>query len=289
EKRRRTFRANGPQARPKLSMTKKLFPMLCLALSTLVGTAQKMPVSYDFGETYNDRYRYSNLMNIEADGSGGYLLVRAYYQGLVLRPKGYLIEHYDANLELIAEYNYKLKGQEFINGFFKNGQLNLLFLTYNEGNGTYEYWVHCSPIIEFEFREQRLLSIASDRVDEPVGRNFHNRNFANGFSTVILFDEDKTGFIISTHHKKGKDNKHLVHVFDTALNKKFEYDFSQEVEEKNYAFENVAFSRDLQTAYVVGKAYFKKSRFQVDERRFQYELVGLTANGYKIQTFVSEE
>jgi len=77
----------------------------------------------------------------------------------------------------------------------------------------------------------------------------------------------------------------LVHVFDTALNKKFEYDFSEEIEEKNYAFENVAFSRDLQTAYIVGKAYFKKSRFQVDERRFQYELVGLTANGHKIQTF----
>lgn len=266
-------------------MTKNLLLLLCLALSPLLGRAQKMPVSYDFGETYNDRYRYSNLMNIEADGSGGYLLVRAYYQGLVLRPKGYLIEHYDANLELIAEYNYKLKGQEFINGFFKNGQLNLLFLTYNEGNGTYEYWVHSSPIIEFEFREQRLLSIASDRVDEPVGRNFHNRNFANGFSTVILFDEDKTGFIISTHHKKGKDNKHLVHVFDTALNKKFEYDFSQEVEEKNYAFENVAFSRDLQTAYVVGKAYFKRKRFQVDERKFQYELIGLGAEGHRIQSF----
>src|SRR5690606_5904611 len=116
---RRIFRAIDPKAQPKLTMTKKLFPMLCLALSTLLGTAQKMPVSYDFGETYNDRYRYSNLMNIEADGNGGYLLVRAYFQGLVLRPKGYLIERYNSDLELIDEYNYKLRDQEFINGFFK--------------------------------------------------------------------------------------------------------------------------------------------------------------------------
>lgn len=266
-------------------MTKKLLPMLCLLLSTLVGSAQKMPVSYDFGDTYHDRYRYSNLMNIEADGTGGYLLVRAYFQGLVLRPKGYLIEHYNADLQLIAEYNYKLKDQEFINGFFKNGQLNLLFLDYNEYKGQYEFSVHSSPIIDFNFNTRVLLSIASERVENPVGRNFHNRNFSNGFSTAILFNEEKTGFVISTHHKKGKDNKHLVHVYDTALNKQFEYDFSEEIEEKNYAFENVAFSRDLQTAYIVGKAYFKKNRFQVDERRFQYELVGLTATGHKIQTF----
>src|SRR5690606_17213445 len=233
---RRIFRAFDPKDQPE-TMTKKLFPMLCLALSTLLGTAQKMPVSYDFGETYHDRYRYSNLMNIEADGSGGYLLVRAYYQGLVLRPKGYLIEHYNSELELIEEYNYKLRDQEFINGFFKNGQLNLLFLDYNELKGQYEYWVHSSPIIDFNFNTRILLSIASDQVQDPVGRNFHNRNFSNGFSTVILFNEEKTGFVISTHHKKGKSNKHLVHVFDTALNKKFEYDFSEEIEEKNYAFE----------------------------------------------------
>ena len=266
-------------------MTKKLFILLCLSLSTLGGKAQKMPVTYTFGETYHDRYRYSNLMAIEADGTGGYLLVRAYYQGMVLRPKGYLIEHYNADLELISEYNYKLKDREFVEGFFKNGQLNLLFLQYNAGQGAYEYWVHTSPIIDFNFNEKLMLSLGSERVDDPVGRNFHNRNFGNGFSTAILFNEAKTGFVISTHHKKGKQEKHLIHMFDTALNKKFEYDFSQEIEEKNYAFENVAFSPDLQTAYIVGKAYFKKRRFQVDERRYQYELIKMGAGGHVTQSF----
>ena len=75
-------------------------------------------------------------------------------------------------------------------------------------------------------------------------------------------------------------------MFDTALNKKFEYDFSDEIEEKNYAFENVTFSADLQTAYIVGKAYFKKRRFSVDERKFQYELIKVSQYGNKTQSFV---
>ncbi|WP_421810501.1 hypothetical protein [Flagellimonas sp.] len=265
---------------------KKQIVLLGLLLMGIVAQAQKMPVSYNFGEKYNDRYRYSNLLTIDDDGTGGYILVRAYYQGLILRPKGYLIEHYNADLELVTEYNYKLKGLDFVDGFLKNGQLNLMFLNYNEGRHEYEYWVHSSPIIAFDFKEKKLLSISSEQVDHPVGKNYYNRNFSRGFTTAILFDEDKRGFVISTHHKRGKDNKHMIHMFDTALNKKFEFDFSHEIEEKNYAFENVAFSQDLQTAYIVGKAYFKKKRFQVDERKFQYELIRVNTNGSSSQSFV---
>lgn len=265
---------------------KKQFVLFCILLAGWMATAQKMPVSYNFGEKYNDRYRYSNLMTIDEDGSGGYILVRAYYQGLILKPKGYLIEHYNSNLELISEYNYKVKGLDFVDGFLKNGQLHLLFLNYNYDRGQYEYWVHSSPIIAFNFKTQQLLSIASEEVNNPVDKNYYNRNFSNGFTTSILFDEAKRGFVISTHHKKGKSNKHIIHLFDTALNKKFEFDFSDEIEEKNYAFENVAFSPDMQTAYIVGKAYFKKKRFSVDERKFQYELIKVSQYGTQTQSFV---
>lgn len=267
-------------------MIKKHFVLLFILLSGWALSAQKMPVSYDFGEKYNDRYRYSNLMTIDEDGSGGYILVRAYYQGLILKPKGYLIEHYNSNLELVSEFNYKVKGLDFIDGFLKNGQLNLMFLNYNYERGEYEYWVHTSPIIAFNFRTVKLLSLSSEEVNNPVDKNYFNRNFSNGFTTSILFDENKRGFVISTHHKKGKTEKHMIHLFDTALNKKFEFDFSDEIEEKNYAFENVTFSPDLQTIYVVGKAYFKKRRFQVDERKFQYELVKISQFGSQSQSFV---
>ena len=212
--------------------------------------AQKMPVSYDFGEKFSDRYRYSNLLVIDDDGSGGYILVRSYFQGLILKPKGYFIEHYNSDLELVGEYNYKLKGLQFVDGFFKNGRLNLLFLNYDFDREQYEYWAHSSPIEYFNFEARKLLTIQSKAVNGAFGKNYYNRDFSNGFSTTMLFNQEKSGFIISTHHKKGKSNKHTIHLFDDALNKRGEFDFSNEIEEKNYAFENVAMSKNLDEIYI---------------------------------------
>ena len=244
-----------------------------------------MPLEYQFGEKYNDRYKYSNLVAISDDGSGGSVLVRSYYTGLILKPKGYFIEHYNDRLELIEEYNYKLKGAQFVKGYVKNGQLYLLFLEYNLNKVSYDYVIHRSPVTKFNFTQEKLLSIPSEPVRNPLDRNYYNRNFSSGFTTTALFDDDKSALILSTHFKKGKLNKHYIHVYDTSLNKLFEHDFSAEVEDKNYAFEQVAVAKDLQTVYIVGKAYFKKKRFKALERKFQYELIAISKSGGRIQTF----
>ena len=73
-----------------------------------------------------------------------------------------------------------------------------------------------------------------------------------------------------------------------SLKKLIEHDFSAEVEEKNYAFENIAFSKDLRNTYIVGKAYFKKKRFTALERKFQYELIKINSQGATTQTFDKE-
>ncbi|WP_350289356.1 hypothetical protein [uncultured Croceitalea sp.] len=259
--------------------------LVCVLAMGAHSFAQKMPVSYDFSEKFSDRYRYSNLVTIDDDGDGGYILVRAYFQGLILKPKGYFIEHYNKDLELVSEYNYKLKGKQFVDGFTKNGQLHLIFLDYDFERGIYNYAAHTSNLVNYSFKTKRLLEFKTPAVDGAFGKNYYNRNFKNGFSTTLLFNPGKTGFIISTHHIKGKTNQHTIHLFDTSLNKKWEHDFSAEVEEKNYAFEQVAFSSNLEETYIIGKAYFKKKRFQVNERKFQYEMIKISGGISKTQSF----
>jgi hypothetical protein len=68
-----------------------------------------------------------------------------------------------------------------------------------------------------------------------------------------------------------------------------EYDFSSEIEEKNYAFENFTISKDQQQLYLAAKAYFKKYCFEITERKFQYELLQITPEGGKLQTFADPE
>ncbi|NKI31041.1 hypothetical protein [Croceivirga thetidis] len=263
---------------------KNLLFAIFMVFSTAFG--QKMPVSYDFGEKFNDRHKYSNLVTISEDGDGGYLLVRSYFQGLILKPRGYIIERYDADLNLVSEYNYKFNGMQFVDGFFHNGILNLLFFNYDFEMEQYEYWVHQSSVLNYDFKPKRLMAIKSQVVQGAFGKNYYNRNFKKGFSTILLFDKEKNGFLISTHHKRGKLNKHTLHLFDTNLNKRWEHDFSNEVEDKNYAFEQLALSENLDYAYIVGKAYFKKKRFEATERKFQYEVIKVSQNEAKTQQFL---
>lgn len=268
-------------------MKNLLFPFL--GSLTLFVYAQEAPVTYDFGEKYNDKHRYSNLLAIANDGDGGYVLVRSYFQGLVLKPKGYLLERYDKNLNLVDEYNYKFRDMQFVNGFIKNGVLSLIFFNYDYDKGQYEYWVHQSATTLFNFTKKKILSITSKAVKGAYGKNYYNRNFSNGFSTTSLYDANNQAFLISTHHTKGKESKHTLHLFDTALNKLWEHDFSKEAEEKNYAFEQLALSSDLTTAYLVGKAYYKKRRFKVEERKYQYELVKVSETSSSYQNFNQPE
>lgn len=247
--------------------------------------SQDISVDYTLGEKYNDRHRYSNLLAISKDDNEGSVLVRSYYSGVILKPKGYLIEHYDKNMTLVSEFNYKLKNTNFIDGYVKNGQVYLLFLDYDYGSASYNYVVHRSPISAMRFTQETLLSIPSKEVQNPLDKNYYNRNFSSGFTTSVFFDDEKTAFVISAHFKKGKNNNHFIYLYDTSLGKLIEHDFSAEVEEKNYAFENIAVSKNLDEAYIIGKAYFKKRRFGALERKFQYELIQISGTGSKTQTF----
>lgn len=269
-------------------MTKYIGLLLAFTLFVNWATAQ-MPIDYQFGEKYNDRYKYSNLMAIDEDGEGGYLLVRSYFTGLILKPKGFYIERYDKDLNLVDEYNYKYRGADFIEGYVANGQLYLLFLEYNLERESYDYVVHRSPISNYNFTVEGLLSIPSSSVSNPLDRNYYNRNFSSGFTTTALFNEDKTAFIISIHYKKGKLNQHRIYLYNASLQKIMDQDLSKEVEDKNYAFENIAISKDKKNVYIMAKAYFKKKRFKALERKFQYEVIKINKDGYQIQNFDSED
>ena len=257
-------------------------------MAALGSFAQENDIAYTIGEKYNDSHKYSNLLSIADDGNGGTVIVRSYFSGIILRPKGYLVEHYNSDLELISEYNYKLKNANFVEAYVKNGQVYLLFLEYDYNKAAYQYIIHRSPFSEFNFTKEVLVEIPSEPVQEPLDKNFYNRNFSSGFTTSVLFNDDKSAFAITTHFKKRKEDQHLIHVFDSSLRKLMEHDFSDEVEEKNYAFENIVFSEDLSNVYLIGKAYFKKKRFNATDRKFQYELVRIWNGGRETQSFYTE-
>lgn len=263
---------------------KDVLILLFLSIATL-GQAQDIPVSYSLGENNSDRYKYSTVLTINSSNTDKTVIVRTYYGGMPLSPKGHFIELYDKDLNLIEDYNNRYAGQYMVDGFVRNGQLYLLELKYNEKDFAYEYVVHQSPLGEFNFSEKKLVSVPSKEVANPLAVNKYNRDFGNGFSTAVHFNKNKSAFAITVQHRKGKDEKYTMYLFGTDLKKHISYDFTAEAEEKNYAFENIEVSEDLSTVYFMGKAFFKKKRFAAKERRYQYELVRVTNQNHQTQEF----
>jgi hypothetical protein len=254
-----------------------------LALWTSQG--QEMPLEYRFGEKYKDRYKYSNLLSFTETVSSDKILVRGYYSGLLVRPKGYLIERYSSDLDLLEEYNYKYNGGDFVHGFMSNDQIYLLFLEYDTERLSYVYSIHHSPVGNYNFTVRELLTVKADYVEGALEKNYYNRTFNNGFTTAVLADPQSRAFAISILHSQSKELQHRILVYSSSLEPLMDRDFSAESEEKNYAFEELAVAPDLSSVYLVGKAYFRKKRFKAEERKFQYEVLRLDKNGIRSQAF----
>lgn len=261
---------------------------LCLlaGLLTFWGIyGQEMPLEYTFGDKYKDRYKYSNLLSFSETVSSDKILVRGYYSGLLVRPKGYLIERYNPDLELVEEYNYKYKDGDFVHGFVANDQIYLLFLEYNSQTLSYQYKVHQSPVGTYNFTVRDLLSVQADYTEAPVDKNYYNRSFKTGFTTTVLADPESRVFAISILQSRNKELQHRIVIYNNQLDRIMDSDFSAESTEKNYAFEELAVSADLSAVYLVGKAYFRQRRFKAEERKFQYEMVKLKKSGIRTQVF----
>lgn len=268
-------------------MLHKLYLAAAL-LFLLVSNAQEMPLEHSFGEKYNDRYKYSNLLLFSETGSGAKVLVRAFYTGLLLRPKGYLIERYSRDMEFVDEYSYKFNTGDFVHGFVANGQLYLIFLEYDQDEGEYVYSVHQTPVEGNQFKQSRLLSIKADYEENALDKNYYNRNFKTGFSTTLLSDQNTQAFAISALHRNDDVYEHRIISFNNRLEKVMDIDFSTPSEGKNYAFEEILVAPDMSSIYLVGKAYFRKRRFNQQERRFQYELVRMHNGQVQTRIFDTE-
>jgi hypothetical protein len=254
-----------------------------------LSAAQEIPLEYRMGKAYNDRHPYSNLLLFAEAGPGGEkVVVRSYFSGLVLKPKGYLIERYNAGLELIDDFEYAFTEGDFVRGFVANGQLYLLFLAYDQEGGAYVYTVHQAPLGGDQFTQRELLRLPGTPVENPLDRNYYNRNFESGFTTTVLSDPQNRAFAISVLRREGEVHQHRILVFDTGLKPLMDLDFSESGAEKNYAFEEMEVAPDLSAAYLVGKAYFRKRRFKPEERKFRYELLRLHPQGVRTRAFDRE-
>ena len=94
---------------PKTFILKKLLLVTVFLLGyTQAFLAQDLNVDIKTSEVYKDKKKNTTLSFTASDGKGGLFVGRSYYGGLLKTLKGYYIEHYDSNLNLVKEFDYEI-------------------------------------------------------------------------------------------------------------------------------------------------------------------------------------
>jgi hypothetical protein len=140
---------------------------MALLLSTSFVQAQEIPFQLKISDVFKDEYKRSTIVLVEDDSKGGVVIVRSYQGGVFSSGIGYYIEHYDANMKLIKEYEYEMKysdveKQSSVLGVIMDGeQVNIVEFLYNRDAKSYICSSINANINDFKFSKKELFRLKS--------------------------------------------------------------------------------------------------------------------------------
>lgn len=271
---------------------KLLFGIMLFFSITL--QAQISPIQVTKSKIEKDSKRDTELMFSADDGEGGFISARLYYGGLMKLPKGYYIEHYDASLNLVAEYEYEIDESSIKNLFVKDSQIFLIEYKRNSDENTNDYNLLSSSISNLKFERKKIFSISRNDVKKPF-------YFAMGLiSNSSQIDHDPTGEVYLSRNrnyiafnfdiKDDKEETHLVKVYDNNLNLVFENEFKEEgVKDRLFSYNSITIDDKNGTAYFLGKLYESGQMKKKGKANYIYKLYKLNSNGTQELSFDTGE
>lgn len=270
---------------------------LFVALFSVVSSAQEINCKISKGEVYKQKHKNSYTLKVEEDGNGGLLIINIFYVSALSSTYSYYLEHYDSNLKLINEYEYKinesrfnLKNQTTLLGIIMNGNdLSFIEFKYDSSKTAYVCNALTSSIKDFDFKPKELFQISSELVDmSPVFFGSDTR-FDSDSGASMIVNEDKSAFSVAVDIKNKDYETHKLYLFDSALNKKIEHDFKRNIKDKKFIYENLNVSKDGNTMYLLGKAYTKEKEKKKEGGKYQFELTKISKDSEKTVVFDTEE
>ncbi|MBR9757972.1 MAG: hypothetical protein GYB39_07795 [Algicola sp.] len=267
--------------------------LLCCSLS-IYGQANQIKVQKS--EINKDKKKHSTLMYTASDGVGGVILLRQFLGGLTKSPKGYYLEYFDKNLNLIGSKEMEIDDSSIKNVFIKEGKIHVIEYRRNRENNTNDYNVLSANLNDLNFTSKHLFSIDRKDVKKPFF-------FAIGLIPITnsgQIDHDPTGEVILSENNKfavfnfdvkddGKETQRVI-VYNDNLEQVFDKTFSEEVKDKYFQYNSITVSDEDGSVYFLGKAY-KNNSFKdkvKGEINYAYKLYKVNAEGVQSNTFETQ-
>lgn len=272
----------------------KFFAMtLFVVFCSFVVSAQNINCKIVKSEIFKDEYKHSDIELVEDDGSGGVFIVRSFYGGVFSSGFGYYFEHYDTNLKLIKEFEYRLNRSEVIRqssviGIITNGNdVSLIDFVYDKSQGAYICSALTSNMNDFNFKSKELFRMNSEEIKQFGFLSGGGFDEDSGASMIV--NENKTAFAVTVDIKNKNNETHKLYLFDSSLNKRIDHTFKRAIKDRKFIYENIDVSKDGNTLYLLAKVYTEEKKKKKDGGRYQFELTQITKDTERTQVFDTEE
>ncbi|HLF52466.1 hypothetical protein [Flavobacterium sp.] len=104
-----------------------------------------------------------------------------------------------------------------------------------------------------------------------------------GSDIIMNVNETNTAFAI-TMDFNGENSEYLkFYLFDNKLNKKIDTEFTRNIKDKNYLFQNIQVAPDGNSVYLLGKTYTEEERKKSEGGKYLFEITKMTSEFQKSQ------
>ena len=258
--------------------------MLC---STFFASGQIDQIKTYKSAITKDKKKHSELVFSCSNNNGGVLIVRRFYGGMLRQPKGYYLEYYDNDLNLIANTEMEIDDSGIKNIFIKDNQVNIIEYKKNTADKTNDYYILTADPAQLEFSSKKLFSIDRKDIKKPffVGISFIP------ITNIGKIDHDPTGEVqVSTNNefiafnfdiKDDKKETHQIIVYNSNWDKVTDEIFKVNIKDKYFQYNSFSVSDTDGSVYYLGKAYKNNS--------FRDKVKGKINYNYKVYKVNSKE
>ncbi|MEL6810063.1 MAG: hypothetical protein AAFP76_01870 [Bacteroidota bacterium] len=275
---------------------KQFFTLLLLVFSGTI-LAQDISINSTSSKVFKDNKKHTSLEFSEKDGNGGFITIRTYYGGMMRLPKGYYIEHYDKDLNLVKETEMEIDKNQIQGMMVENGKIFIMESVLDKKADKFYYNVLESSLDAFDFKKKTLLALDESEVKKYFGFGIGIFFITNGWDQAdsnslgeVTFSSNRNFFCVNFDIKDKKTQTQRLYVYDKQFNKVFEKEFKRNVKDRLFEYENIDVDDETGAVYLLGKVYennSKKSK-KKGKANYHYELHKITATDQQNVSFKTD-
>ncbi|PVX45836.1 hypothetical protein C8C85_1643 [Flavobacterium sp. 103] len=305
----------------------KLILVLGAVLISFSTFAQNIPFKIQKSELFKDEFKNSAIVFTKENKNGGVLIVRSYSSSGFSNNEGFYIENYDSNLIQNKKFEFEMKHPNYqkfnlVVGIcsFEN-EVQIIEMYYDLNQKVYVCQSNCIDE-DFKITKKELFRITNEEIKKigyfTLESTFYNRmhkiwtndnsgkfdeeseNFFTISNKVNLSEKAKSEIVMTVNESNnafaiaidynGRKGEYLkLYLFDYKLNKKIETEFSREIKDIKYAFQNIQVDPNGSYIYLLGKSYNDIQQKKKEGGKYLFEVTKIGPDAQKSQLIDTKE